>query len=207
MNNGHWLTRLKSIIAPALLVVLPLCLFGPYTIFSGNEAEFSAPFREIVRPLLLAGAGIALALIILGLALRGGIFRAYVALLFGLGIVIWIQGNLLVADYGPLDGTAIDFALQSWRNPYEIAMWTLVPLLCIAAAKHVARIAPFASAMLVALQMAALGVSAFSAGGRATAEWKGPDASMFELSRKQNIIHIVLDAFQSDFFYEILNEN
>ena len=42
---------------------------------------------------------------------------------------------------------------------------------------------------------------------RATAEWKGPDASMFELSRTQNIIHIVLDAFQSDFFGEILNED
>jgi hypothetical protein len=207
MNDGGWSQRLKTVIAPVLLVVLPLCLFGPYTVFSGNEAEFTAPFSVLVRPLLLAGAGIAVALIAVGIALRGTMLRAYVAFLFGLGLVVWIQGNLLVADYGPLDGTAIDFALQSWRNPYEIALWTIVPLLCIAAAKHVARIAPFASTMLVALQMAALGVSAFSAGGRATAEWKGPDASMFELSRKQNIIHIVLDAFQSDFFHEILNED
>src|SRR5688572_33089239 len=107
MNDG-WTQRLKSIVAPALLVILPLCLFGPFTIFSGNEAEFSAPFREIIPPLLIAGAGIALVLIVLAVALRGKMFRAYVALLFGLGIVIWIQGNLLVADYGPLDGTAID---------------------------------------------------------------------------------------------------
>ncbi len=206
MRKG-WARRFRDLIAPALLVVLPLCLFGPYTIFSGNEAEFSAPFREIVRPLLLAGAGIALAVIVLGLALRGKVFRAYVALLFGLGIVIWIQGNLLVADYGPLDGTAIDFTLQSWRNPYEIAMWTLVPLLCVVAAKYVFSIAPFASAVLVTLQMAMLIVSAFGADGRATPEWKGPAASMFELSRKQNIIHIVLDAFQSDLFGEILNED
>jgi hypothetical protein len=206
MNDGRWTLRLKSIVAPALLVVLPLCLFGPYTIFSGNEAEFSAPFREIIPPLLVAGASIALVLIVLGLALRARIFCAYVALLFGLGIVIWIQGNLLVADYGPLDGTAIDFALQSWRNPYEIAMWTLVPLLCVAAAKYVFSVAPFASAVLVALQLATLLVTAFSADARAIPEWKGPAASMFELSRKQNIIHIVLDAFQSDLFAEILSE-
>jgi hypothetical protein len=207
MNDGRWTLRLKTIVAPALLVALPLCLFGPYTLFSGNVAEFSAPFREIMRPLLLAGAALALTLIAVGLALRGRFFRAYVALLFGLGIVIWIQGNLLVADYGPLDGTAIDFTLQSWRNKYEIALWTIVPLLCVAAAKHVIRIAPFASATLVTLQAAALLVTAFSADAPAAPEWKGPAASMFELSRKQNIIHIVLDAFQSDFFHEILNEH
>src|SRR5688572_2959584 len=181
MNDGRWTLRLKSIVAPALLVVLPLCLFGPYTIFSGNEAEFSAPFREIIPPLLLAGAGIALALIVVALVSRGRVFRAYVALLFGLGIVIWIQGNLLVADYGPLDGTAIDFALQSWRNPYEIAMWTLVPLLCVVAAKYVFSIAPFASAVLIMLQLATMTVSAVQADGRAAPEWKGPAASMFEL--------------------------
>ena len=207
MNDGSWSQRLKAVIAPALLVVLPLCLFGPYTIFSGNEAEFSAPFSVLVRPLLLAGAGIALALIALGLALRGYAFRAYVALLFGLGLVIWIQGNFLVADYGPLDGTAIDFTLQSWRNPYEIALWTIVPLLCVAAAKYVMPIAPLASGTLVTVEVVALIVLAFSTAGGATAEWKGPDASMFDLSRKQNIIHIVLDAFQSDFFHEILNED
>ena len=55
--------RLKTVVAPALLVVLPLCLFGPYTIFSGNVAEFSAPFRELMRPLLVSGAVLALTLI------------------------------------------------------------------------------------------------------------------------------------------------
>ena len=69
MMDDRWRSRLKDVVAPALLVVLPLCLFGPYTIFSGNEAEFSAPFWVLVRPLLLAGAGIALVLIAVGLVL------------------------------------------------------------------------------------------------------------------------------------------
>ena len=82
-----------------------------------------------------------------------------------------------------------------------------MPLLCVAAAKHIGPIAPFASFTLVTVEAVALMVLAFSTAGGATAEWKGPDASMFELSRKQNIVHIVLDAFQSDFFDEILNED
>ena len=117
--------------------MLPLCLFGPYTIFSGNEAEFSAPFWPLVRPLLWAGAGIALALIAIGLVLPTKVFGAYVALLFAVGIVIWIQGNFLVADYGAFTGVAIDWTVESWRNPYEIALWIAVPVLGVATAKYV----------------------------------------------------------------------
>ncbi len=122
MMGGRWRNRLKDVVGPALLVVLPLCLFGPYTIFSGNTGEFSAPFETIIRPLLAAGAGMAFALVALGLVLPEKLFRAYVVLLFSVGVVIWIQGNLLVADYGAFTGTPIDWAVESWRNPYEIAL-------------------------------------------------------------------------------------
>jgi hypothetical protein len=200
-------SRLRDVSAPALLVVLPLCLFGPYTIFSGNEAEFSAPFVMIVRPLLSAGAGIALVLIALGLVLPEKSFRSYVVLLFSVGVVIWIQGNLLVADYGPFTGTPIDWTIESWRNPYEIALWIGVPVLAVAATKYVVRIAPFASGVLVAVQAAALIPAVVRADRSSSARWQGPSESMFELSRRRNVIHIVLDAFQSDVFGEILAED
>ena len=40
------MSRLTSAIAPVLLVVLPLCLFGPYTLYAGNQAEFSTKRLE-----------------------------------------------------------------------------------------------------------------------------------------------------------------
>jgi len=203
MMRGLW-GRLQDVVAPALLVTLPLCLFGPHTIYSGNEAEFTASFWALARPLLLAGAGMALVLVSLGLVLPEKLFRGYVALLFGLGIVLWVQGNFLVADYGPFDGTAIDWTTESWRNPYEIAMWIIVPLLCIAAAKYLVRVAPFASGVLVALQLVLLINVALHADARTRAEWHGPSDSMFEVSRTKNAFHIVLDGFHSDVFSEIL---
>ena len=206
MTDGNWRGRLKDVVAPVLLVVLPLCLFGPYTMFSGNEAEFSAPFWALVRPLLWAGAGLVLVLIAIGLLVPSKLFRSYLALLFGLGVVIWIQGNFLIADYGAFTGAAIDWSLESWRNPYEIALWIAVPLLAVAATKRVVRIAPFASGVLVALQGAALITSVVRADSSTTARWQGPSESMFELSRTRNVIHIVLDAFQADVFGEILAE-
>src|SRR6188472_2204384 len=163
MRDGRSRGRLKDVVAPALLVVLPLCLFGPYTIFSGNEAEFSAPFWTLVRPILLGGAGTALMLIVFGLLLPSRLLRPFVAMLFGIGVVIWIQGSFLVPDYGPLDGTAIDWTAQAWRNPYEVALWTLVPVLCVVAARYVGGIAPFASGVLVTMQSLLLLVSTLQA--------------------------------------------
>jgi hypothetical protein len=206
MIGNHLSVRLKDIVFPALLVVLPLCLFGPFTIFSGNEAEFSAPFWVLIRPVLFAGAGMALVLIAIGLVIPRWLFRAYLALLFGLGLVLWIQANFLVADYGAFTGAAIDWTIESWRNPYEIALWVAVPVLAVAGAKYVARIAPFASAALVAVQAAALVTYAVRADSPTPARWQGPAESMFDLSTKQNVIHIVLDGFQSDLFAEILAE-
>lgn len=148
----------------------------------------------------------ALALMAIGFMLPARVRRAYVALLFGLGIVLWIQASFLFPDYGPLDGAGINWAIESWRTPYEIALWITLPALCLAGATYVAPVAPFASGALVFAQTAALIASAAQADSRTTAEWKGPADSMFELSRKQDIIHIVLDAFQSEFFHEILEE-
>ena len=57
--------------------------------------------------------------------------------------------------------------------------------------------------MLIALQAAFL--TTRSAGRpRTRSEWRGPSEAMFEVSRKQNAFHIVLDGFHSDVFSEIL---
>jgi hypothetical protein len=206
MMDGRRMNRLQHLVAPTLLVVLPLCLFGPFTIFSGNEAEFSAPFWVLVRPLLLAGGGMVLALVALGLLLPEKLYRAYVPLLFGLGLVLWIQANFLVADYGAFTGAAIDWTTESWRNPYEIALWIGVPAIVVAAARYTFRIAAFASGTLVVLQAVALITSAVRADSVTSPKWRGLSESMFDLSRTHNVIHIVLDGFQSDLFGEILAE-
>ena len=198
--------RLHDIVLVASLVVAQLCLFGPYTIYVGNVAEFSAPFWTLVQPLLVAGMAIVLGLTAVGHRMTNKITPYYIAVLFGIGLTLWIQGNLLVADYGVLDGSEIDWTIESWRNPYEMALWILVPLLSIAAARHVAPIAPFASAVVLTLQMVVL-MAVLGNDARAHAKWQGPSDSMFDLSRTKNAIHIVLDGFQSDVFDDILRDD
>lgn len=204
MGDSNRPQRALDVILPALLVVLQLFLFGPHTIYAGNESEFTASFWALERHLLLPASIALLTLVGIGVVARGAWRRAYVALVFGIALVLWVQANLIVADYGPLDGGTIDWTIQSWRNKYEIAMWMIVPALAVFAARTVAPVAPFGSGVLMALQAAFLTTTALQADPRTRSEWRGPSDSMFEVSRKQNAFHIVLDGFHSDVFSEIL---
>ncbi len=58
----------------------------------------------------------------------------------------------------------------------------------------------------MALQTAAL-ISTAVRSDSLTATWEGPSEAMFELSTTRNVIHLVLDGFQSDVFGEILAED
>jgi hypothetical protein len=86
-----------ALLFPALLPSLQLFLFGPHTLYAGNPEEFSAPFSSIVvhlAPMILGVTGV---LILIGLALPERFYRHYLVGLVGLGLVLWIQGNLIVA--------------------------------------------------------------------------------------------------------------
>jgi hypothetical protein len=193
-----------GLIVPALLITSQLFLFGPFTIYSGNEAEFAAPFWAITRHLLLPSAVLVSALIALGVILPARLRRGYAALLLGVGVLLWVQANLLVADYGPLDGSAIDWSVHDWRTKYELPLWVGVFVVAVVASRRVAAIATFASGMLLALQSVVLAAAVVQSDSADRAEWQGPSDAMFDVSRTRNAFHIVLDGFHSDVFAELL---
>lgn len=203
MNDSRG-RRFRAALLPALLPPLQIFLFGPHTLYASNQQEFSAPFWSIVVHLLPAIGAIGALLALVGALIPKRWFEYYVVALLGAGLVLWAQGNLMVGDYGVLNGEAIDWSGHAWRNRYEIALWVAVPALLIAFARRVFPTAVFASGVLAGLQLVLLGVSAANADPEARAKWEGPPNAVFELSTKQNVFHFVLDGFQSDVFLDIV---
>ena len=78
------------------------------------------------------------------------------AALCAVGVLLWVQGNLLVADYGLLDGAGLDLASHAWRAPAEAGLWMGGIALATCFAGAVVRAAPLASMLLMALQTAVL---------------------------------------------------
>ena len=124
-------------------------------------------------------------------------------------MLLWVQGNLLVASYGQLDGGGLDLSANAWRTPVEIGLWAGGLALAVAFAGAVSRVAPTASALLVALQAAVLILSPLApaegrpASGDAAESWRLPPPEIYELSAERNLIHIVLDMFPTSVFAEI----
>jgi hypothetical protein len=196
--------RFLTVLFPALLLPLQLLLFGPHTIYSGNTQEFNAPFWSLivhVAPAIVIVAGF---LTLIGILLPAKLFQHYVVVLVGLGVAMWAQGNLLVGDYGVLNGQDIDWSGHAWRNRHELLLWIGVPVASVVFARQIFSTAVFASRILIALQVILLAYTGAQADPESRAKWEGPPEAIFELSSKQNVIHFVLDGFQSDAFADIL---
>ena len=203
--------RLYLVAFPALLGPFVLFLLGPHTIYNANRGEFSAVFTDIAWPwlLMVVGGGWA---ILLGIGcviclLSGPLTRLYAALLFAVGVLLWAQGNLLVADYGLLYGEGLDLSRHIWRAPYEVALWVGGVGLAVVFARTVSTVAPLGSQLLIALQVIVLVLPISTPDSEAQVDapgWRLPPEEIYQLSRDQNVIHIVLDGFLSEMFAEVI---
>ena len=204
--------RLCTAAFPALLGPAQVLVFGPWTVHATNRSQFLLPFWSLA-PRWIALLALASALLAaVGLVLPPRAFRRYVAGLCAAGVLLWAQGNLLLADYGVLDGGGLDLASHVGRGPVEAALWVGVFALALIFPGAASRAAPTASALLMALQAALLllpplapAETRLGSGNSAADEWRLPPPEIYELSASRNVIHIVLDQFPTFAFGEILD--
>ena len=201
-------SNVKLILAPALLIICNLFLFGPATIYSGNISEFNISLIDILKYYAVPGMIILLIFLGIGIALSKKYLSLYVALIFGVGVLLWVQGNILVWKYGLLDGQGIDWSQNVWRGWIDGALWIVLLVLACVFSRRVSKIAGLACVVLLSLQLVTLSYSAIYK----PEIWKekklpapvSAPKEIFEFSSSKNVIHIMLDAFQSDLFEEII---
>ena len=208
---GEFGRRVSLVAFPALLGPFLLFLLGPHTIYDTNRSEFSIVFTDIAWPWLLMAVGggwailLSIGCIMCLLSIR--LTRLYAALAFAVGVLLWAQGNLLVADYGVLFGEGLDLSRHVGRAPYELALWVGGCGLAVVFARKVSAVAVVGSQLLIALQVVVLLLPIVTPDREANLDaprWKLPPAEIFELSRDRNVVHIVLDAFLSEMFAEVI---
>jgi len=203
-------TKILSSLAVSLLIVATLFVFGPVTLYQGNTEELAVPLASLLKTL----AGPALILLILiglgGFLLRGKAHALYVSILFALGVLLWLQGNFLVWNYGLLDGRGIDWSKNAWRGWADGALWAGLLVVSGFLHKKVYRVAAWVSVAITAVILASLAITSFQnpetwAVGEKARRPLVPPEEIFKLSSRMNVIHLVLDGFESDVFSELLS--
>jgi len=198
--------RFASIAPVALLAPAMVFFVGPHTIHTNNSGEFALGFFALAFPWLVGVVLIVWAVLVtIGCILPKNVARGYVAVLFALGLLLWAQGNLWVGDYGVLDGTGIDFSRLESRVPYELGVWGLVLTAALLFRRQFSALAPSASAVFLAVQGVAIVFSSLGPAAEGATRWQEPAPELFEFSVEHNVIHVVLDEFQSDVLKEIVD--
>jgi hypothetical protein len=194
--------------APALLLCANIFLFCPYTIYQGNLGEFGTSLSTILLDLLIP-AGLSLILLAaLGMALPDNLNRSYVSVLFMLGLLVWLQGNILVWKYGELNGQGIDWSRSAWRGWVDGTIWIGLMAAALLGRKRICGIASAVSLALLTLQCGFVVLTSV----RNPHVWDkaatlDSPKKIFEFSARQNVIHIILDTFQADVFQAIIDED
>ena len=205
----------RNLAVPLILLAgwinLKIFLFSPLTIYITNAGEMQVAFHILLLlyfiPFLVSMA----ILIFLGLALPPGPRQSYVAVLAAIGGLLWLQSDVLVWNYGALDGTFIDWQREAWKGYVDTTIWVAV---LAAAVRWRRRLLPMVKSgclLLLAVQVGSLWFMDPRAAlakntGRSMVNSGIPD-KLLRFSATDNIIHIILDGFQSDIFEELVTDS
>lgn len=198
--------RGAAIAVVAALVMTPT-LFLPSTVYLTNSPELSATYADVVASGLCLGVALAL-LLWLGLFILGRVAPAWrvhaLALLCGLALLVWLQGNFLLWPYGPLDGRDIPWPAMRKYGYIDGGVWLAALAAVLAFPRRVVRAAARVGLSLILVQLAYCGVllsrqpetpsfKRYTVDGR----------NRFVFSPERNVVVIVLDSFPTDVFAEI----
>ncbi|NPV70653.1 MAG: sulfatase-like hydrolase/transferase [Firmicutes bacterium] len=191
----------------ACTCVSTFLLFTPLYVYWTNAGEWSFSIRDVLGLLIGVTVTTSLLTTILLSRLKGSAFGTVKLVLVGATFLSWLEGNILLKSYGVVDGRQIQWHEFGAQSCIDALIWAVFLIVLYLARKHFLRVAKEISIGLL-LAQAVLIISAY-VNAPAEPGWNGSvgEATKFQFSTTKNVIVLVLDAFQTDIFQELLNEN
>jgi len=201
--------REKLLIFVAMnLLVFQVLISLPITIWLHNQFNFQVALIDaagILGFLLLASSAVFLLLaFIIPERVRSFVLPAIVLAT----VLVYLQQNILVWDYGVLDGSQIDFSANSMLGLLDLILWASGIALYVFFRKRLLMHAGTVLIFIAVLTLMTMIVPLLShdySNDKSSASLS--EASKFTYSAKQNIFLFVLDAFQSDLFQDIIDHD
>ncbi len=202
-----YLKRFGLMAAPAFLLMFITLFFGPLDIVNQNQQYLTFAAGRLFWPLLgltLAGTVVLAAL---GALLRGRGFSAALGVVFGLAIMVYLQGAVLDGKLATLDGSDFkwqDDAPAAYRN---LALWLAVVAACgilgAVFSKNAALVVTIACGALFLGQAVSL-VTVWVPEDNSTPNYQLSGDDQFVVSKNDNIIVITLDQMSPLIFEQVV---
>jgi len=202
--------RIVPAVITSLFLSFTILFFGPSYFYFGNVLEIPYLYSDFVWIFVTFSLATGTILSIFLLFLKEKLHQRAVVFVFVLGILLWIQGHILVWDYGPLDGREIIWSAYLLNGIIDSTIWIVILGIALWKAESLYKSVTVACIFLILVQAGGLAIEAYTAPQEPA--WKYAsvsfnDTARVEFSEQQNVIIIVLDAYRSDIFQEIINED
>jgi len=200
-EDNTWATGIFGLGLQAVLVATAITVFGMIAAYFQNLDEHQFSLFQLLPQMLMLWLGSAA--VLFGLAWLAGLAlpSARYWLIPFIGVVLWAQGAFNVPDYGPLDGAALDW--PAFQHVREIALLIIAGgiflLLRHPLRNHVFTVIGAVFAVQLVYALGAIMVT-----DEPMPRTEGAERKIHRLSETENTFLIILDAFQSDIFGDIL---
>ena len=199
--------QVLSAIAVSACFVVTAFIFAPSQVFLRNVREFDASYFELLGYLfVIALPFFFLALVFTAFFPRNLATRQrIVAFLLSLSFLIWLQGHILVWDYGLLTGGDIYF--NTYFLILDGVIWLLVIIIVQKRSTFFHKHVKFISCVLAGILISTSLVTYVRANIPDANRYEIDDTNEFAFSKGKNVIILVLDMCQSDIIQEIFDED
>ena len=107
------LEKLTKSLAVSAFFSTNIFFFCPAFVYFTNTNEFTFSFTGLIPYFILIILSTIIILSAILMSLKNSVFQKAVSLVFSISFLLWLQGNILVWNYGPLDGSKIH-----WDDKY-----------------------------------------------------------------------------------------
>lgn len=204
----------KSLIMNTIFLAFTLCIYAPLELYLSNYHEFWFSLSLFWYIILAFGVVAALIAIVIGYFLKGKLLILYEALLFGLGINAYIQGNFLNLKIGVLNGA--DIIWEEYHKNFVInaVIWGIIFLIVFVgawkAATYFRKISFYVSTLFTLTQLVSLVVllcpyiSSNNFG--AEKEYFISDRGLYELGEDENVVVLLCDMLDDGWFRQVVEQ-
>ena len=195
---------------PSACLSLILFVFGPSQIYLTNQGEFSVLYLTFLwNASILSILFCLLLLVFFGLLYRfTDFYQRVISLTLSLSILLSLQTYFIVWNYGLLDGTPIPWNEHLMEGIFDGTLWVFVMAIAWLKFKKSYSYAKQISVAILFFHCLSLIFHTARLPELPSSRKYGIDESgKFIFSKNKNVIILVLDAFQTDFFQEIINKD
>ena len=198
-------------VLPGLSLVCTLFVFAPVDLFLSSAEEFWFSLGDLARWLGIFALSVFALVTLLAWLLPPKLSVAFRAAVYACSFLAWIQGNLLVLNYGTLDGSLIDWSAYTVQYVLDALLWLVViglfVFLMFRYKKKFRRIVEIAACVLIVTQLASLAVFLVRNGENQVGESRYLSHNgEYTVSASENTIVLMPDTVDSVFFQELIQK-